>query len=130
MSHTFLSYLVSNSEPLTPTTWNPYSAVTTVKMIRKSSIWNLLIYEDRLLIKLDTAANESHQAPMVHLAENPNLVKNMINALDVNVVGELDSGDGSVIKSALEDLRKAARAGYRRKCLECVYCILRIMRYI
>ncbi|CAN6581293.1 unnamed protein product [Malus baccata var. baccata] len=59
--------------------------------IRKSSIWNVLIYEDRLLIKLDTAANESHQAPVVHLAENPNLVKNMINVLGVTMLGALDS---------------------------------------
>lgn len=62
------------------------------------------------MFELDTAAKEADEAAVIDLAEDPDLVEDLLGALGVSELGALDSDHSAIIEESFVDLAVAARA--------------------
>ncbi|PON59907.1 hypothetical protein PanWU01x14_156260, partial [Parasponia andersonii] len=104
-----LGGLVRDAEAADPADGLELLGAVAVEVVEEGAVGDELGDEEGL-VELDAAAQEAHQAAVVHLAEDPDLVQDLVNPFGVPELGALDGRDGSVVEGSLEDLAEAARA--------------------
>lgn len=81
----------------------------TLQVIQQGPIGDVFVDQQRLL-QLDAAAEQAYEALVVDLAEDPDLVEDLVGALGVSELGALDGNQGAVVEDSLVDLAIAAGA--------------------
>lgn len=79
------------------------------EVVEERAVFDVLVDHDGLL-ELDAAAEEADEAAVVDLAEDSDLVEDLVGAFGVAELGALDGHGGAVLEEALVDIAVAAGA--------------------
>jgi len=80
-----------------------------VQVVGEGAVGDELVHHQRLL-QVDAAAEQAHQAAVVHLRQHAHLVQDLVRGFGVAELGALDGHDRAVAEHALVDLAVATDA--------------------